>query len=96
MSIEGTKVEEVALMAQSAQPMVESSSSESDKPSNYVPLLEVVKEKLCSPECAEQIEHYRTYLFRICEKLAKEEKRHNNPKDDYKVSDEKILSIQES
>ncbi|KAK1406419.1 hypothetical protein QVD17_41716 [Tagetes erecta] len=64
-------------MAQSEQIKVESSSSESEKPSNYVPLSETVKEKLCSPECAEQIEHYRLYSFRICEKLTKEEKRHN-------------------
>ncbi|KAK1414930.1 hypothetical protein QVD17_30695 [Tagetes erecta] len=52
--------------------------------------------KLCSPECAEQIEHYRSYSFRICEKLSKEGKRYNKLKEDHKISTEKILSIQES
>ncbi|KAK1427916.1 hypothetical protein QVD17_16655 [Tagetes erecta] len=83
-------------MAQSEQIKVESSSSESEKPSKYVPLPETVKEKLCSQECAEQIEHYRSYSFRICEKLLKEEKRHNKLKEDHKISTEKFLSIQES
>ncbi|KAK1415295.1 hypothetical protein QVD17_31073 [Tagetes erecta] len=83
-------------MAQSKHIKVESSSSDSEKPSNYVLLLEIVKAKLCSPKCAEQIEHYRSYSFRICEKLAKEEKRHNKLKVYHKVSTKKILSIQES
>ncbi|KAK1424554.1 hypothetical protein QVD17_19886 [Tagetes erecta] len=96
MSGEGNKSEEVALMAQSEQIKVESSSCTSEKPSNYVPLTETVKEKLCSPECAEQIEHYRSYSFRICDKLSKEEKKHNKLKEDHKISTEKILSIQES
>ncbi|KAK1413118.1 hypothetical protein QVD17_34885 [Tagetes erecta] len=96
LSVEGNKSEEVALMAQSEQIKVESSSSDSKKPSNFVPLPETVKEKLCSPECAEQIEHYRSYSFRICEKLTNEEKRHNKLKDDHKFSTEKILSIQVS
>ncbi|KAK1407814.1 hypothetical protein QVD17_39441 [Tagetes erecta] len=90
------KDEEVVLMAQSEQINVESSSSKSEKPSNYVPLPETVKEKLCSPECAEQIENHRSYSFKICEKLSKEEKRHNKLKEEHKVSTEKILSIQES
>ncbi|KAK1428010.1 hypothetical protein QVD17_16828 [Tagetes erecta] len=83
-------------MAQSKQPKVDSSSSDSDKPPNYVPLPEDVKEKLCSVECSEQLEHYRTYSFKICDKLAKEEKKHKKLKEDHKISDEKILSLQES
>ncbi|KAK1429974.1 hypothetical protein QVD17_12365 [Tagetes erecta] len=95
LSGEGDKSEEVALMAQSERLKVESSSSNSDKPSNYVPLPETVKEKLCSTECIEKIEHYRTYSFKICEKLTKEEKRHNKLNDDHEVSTEKILSVQD-
>ncbi|KAK1424443.1 hypothetical protein QVD17_19773 [Tagetes erecta] len=83
-------------MAQSEHIKVESSSSESDKPPKYVPLPETVKDKLCSPECAEQIEHYRSYSFRICDKFGKEEKRHKKLKDDHKTSTKKILSIEES
>ncbi|KAK1419515.1 hypothetical protein QVD17_28688 [Tagetes erecta] len=84
LSVEDTKSEEVALMAQSEQLKVESSFSNYDKPTNYVPLAEVEKENLCSPECAQQTEHYRKYSFRICKKLAKEEKGHNKIKDDQK------------
>ncbi|KAK1411563.1 hypothetical protein QVD17_38113 [Tagetes erecta] len=58
LTVECNKTEEVSLMAQSEQIKVESSSSESEKPSNYVPLLETVKEKLCSPKCAKQFKHY--------------------------------------
>ncbi|KAK1431908.1 hypothetical protein QVD17_08700 [Tagetes erecta] len=49
--VKGNKDEEVALMAQSEQIKVESSSSKSEKPSNCVPLRETVKAKLSSPEC---------------------------------------------
>ncbi|KAK1432113.1 hypothetical protein QVD17_09004 [Tagetes erecta] len=83
-------------MVQSEKIKVEFSSSESEKPPNYIPLPETVKEKLCTSECAEQIEHYRSYSFRICDKFAKEERRHNKLKEDHKISTEKILSIQES
>ncbi|KAK1429852.1 hypothetical protein QVD17_12124 [Tagetes erecta] len=96
LSVESNKSEEVTIMAQLELIKVDSSSSDSEKPSNYVPLPKIVKEKLRSPECGEQIKHYRSHSFRICEKLAKEENRHNKLKDDHKVSTEKILSIQES
>ncbi|KAK1429706.1 hypothetical protein QVD17_11923 [Tagetes erecta] len=89
--LEGIKSEEVAIMAQSEHQKVEPSSSDSVKPLNYVPLPETVKEKLCSPECAVHIEHYITYSFKICEKLEKEEKKHNKLKDDHKVSTKKDL-----
>ncbi|KAK1406381.1 hypothetical protein QVD17_41675 [Tagetes erecta] len=56
--VEIAQSEEVALMAQSEQPKVDSSSSDSNKPSNHVPLPERVREKLCLVECLEQIEHY--------------------------------------
>ncbi|KAK1424288.1 hypothetical protein QVD17_19613 [Tagetes erecta] len=96
VSGKGNKDKEVALMAQSEEIKVESSSSESEKPTNDVPLPETVKEKLCSPYCAEQIEHYRSYSFKIYENLSKEEKRHNKLKEDHKTSTEMILSIQKS
>ncbi|KAK1424449.1 hypothetical protein QVD17_19779 [Tagetes erecta] len=48
-----TKFEEVSLMAQSEQPKVDSLSSDSDKPPNYVPLPEDVREKVCLAECLE-------------------------------------------
>ncbi|KAK1414898.1 hypothetical protein QVD17_30660 [Tagetes erecta] len=51
---------------------------------------------MAQSEKIKQIEHYKSYSFRICEKLVKEEKRHNKLKDDHKVSTIKILSIQES
>ncbi|KAK1415086.1 hypothetical protein QVD17_30857 [Tagetes erecta] len=89
--VEVAQSEEVALMAQLEQPKVDSSSSDSKKPSNYVQLPEDVREKLCSVECLEHIEHYRTYSFKIWDKLDKEEKKHKKLKEDHKISDEKIL-----
>ncbi|KAK1421873.1 hypothetical protein QVD17_24567 [Tagetes erecta] len=75
------KVEEVALMAKSKQIKVESSSSESEKPPNYVPLPESVKEKLCTPECAEQIENYRSYSFRIYDNFKEQYKSDSSSND---------------
>ncbi|KAK1419511.1 hypothetical protein QVD17_28683 [Tagetes erecta] len=88
-------IEEIAIMAQSEQPKADSSSSDSDKPLNYVPLLDKVIEKLCTVECLEQVEYYITYAFITCDKLAKEEKKHNKLKEDHlqncgKTNDESI------
>ncbi|KAK1406291.1 hypothetical protein QVD17_41584 [Tagetes erecta] len=62
LSVEFNKVEEVALVAQPKQIKVESLSFKSEKPPKNVPLPETVNV------------HYRSYSFRICNKLAKEEK----------------------
>ncbi|KAK1424486.1 hypothetical protein QVD17_19816 [Tagetes erecta] len=95
-SDEATQSEEVAPMEQSEQPKVDSSSFNSDKPLNYVPLPDEVREELCSAECLEQIEQYRTYSFKICDKLNKEEKKHKKLKEDHIVLDYKILSLPSS
>ncbi|KAK1431920.1 hypothetical protein QVD17_08717 [Tagetes erecta] len=89
---------EVALMATSSE---SSSSTEqpkvsSDLPPNYVPLPADVKERLCSDQCIQQVEHYRTHSFKIGDKLSKHEKIHEQLKIDHKISDEKILSLTES
>ncbi|KAK1411414.1 hypothetical protein QVD17_37963 [Tagetes erecta] len=89
---------EVALMATSSE---SSSSTEqpkvsTDLPPNYVPLPADVKERLCSEQCIQQVEHYRTHSFKIGDKLSKHEKLHEQLKIDHKISDEKILSLKES
>jgi len=94
-SEEAAKSEEVAHMAPE-QPKVDTSLSDSNKPSNYVPLPDEVRENLCSAECLEQIEHYRTYSFKICDKLNKEEKMHKKLKKIIKFQMSKILSLQSS
>ncbi|KAK1421843.1 hypothetical protein QVD17_24512 [Tagetes erecta] len=88
---------EVALMATSSE---SSSSTEqpkvsTDLPPNYVPLPADVKERLCSEQCIQQVEHYRTHSFKIGDKLSKHEKLHEQLKIDHKISDEKILSLKE-
>ncbi|KAK1427915.1 hypothetical protein QVD17_16653 [Tagetes erecta] len=89
---------EVALMATANEA---SSSTEQPKvsnnlPPNYVPLPDDVKERLCSDQCIQQVEHYRTHSFKIGDKLSKHEKIHEQLKIDHKISDEKILSLTES
>ncbi|KAK1429858.1 hypothetical protein QVD17_12139 [Tagetes erecta] len=89
---------EVALMATANE---SSSSTEqpkvsNDLPPNYVPLPADVKERLCSEQCIQQVEHYRTHSFKIGDKLSKHEKIHEQLKIDHKISDEKILSLTES
>ncbi|KAK1414838.1 hypothetical protein QVD17_30597 [Tagetes erecta] len=89
---------EIALMATASE---SSSSTEQPKvsnnlPPNYVPLPADVKERLCSEQCIQQVEHYRTHSFKIGDKLSKHEKLHEQLKIDHKISDEKILSLKES
>ncbi|KAK1419547.1 hypothetical protein QVD17_28722 [Tagetes erecta] len=89
---------EITLMATASE---SSSSTEqpkvsTDLPPNYVPLPADVKERLCSEQCIQQVEHYRTHSFKIGDKLSKHEKIHEQLKIDHKISDEKILSLKES
>ncbi|MGS7221166.1 hypothetical protein ACQ7OT_11505, partial [Micrococcus luteus] len=91
---------EIALMATSEESF---SSAESNQPKvsielppNYVPLPDDVKDRLCSEQCIQQVEHYRTHSFKIGDKLSKHEKIHEQLKIDHKISDEKILSLKES
>ncbi|KAK1411562.1 hypothetical protein QVD17_38112 [Tagetes erecta] len=69
-------------MAQSEQIKVESSSSESEKPSNYVLLPETVKAKLCSPECEswkkslEEIESLKHQLSELSKNFENEKIAH--------------------
>ncbi|KAK1429900.1 hypothetical protein QVD17_12228 [Tagetes erecta] len=89
---------EIALMATSSE---SSSSTEqpkvsTDLPPNYVPLPDDVRGRLCSEQCIQQVEHYRTHSFKIGDKLSKHEKIHEQLKIDDKIADEKILSLKES
>ncbi|KAK1441343.1 hypothetical protein QVD17_07191 [Tagetes erecta] len=88
---------EIALMATSSE---SSSATEqpkvNDLPPNYIPLPLDVKERLCSDQCIQQVEHYRTHSFKIGDKLSQHEKLHEKLKIDHKISDEKILSLTES
>ncbi|KAK1427853.1 hypothetical protein QVD17_16551 [Tagetes erecta] len=89
---------ELVLMATASE---SSSSTEqpkvnTDLPPNYVPLPLDVKERLCSEQCIQQVEHYRTHSFKIGDKLSKHEKLHEQLKIDHKIADEKILSLKES
>ncbi|KAK1419392.1 hypothetical protein QVD17_28559 [Tagetes erecta] len=69
---------------------------EKDVQSSYVEMPIDVREKMCTKECFQQVEHYRTYSFRICDKLKKEERMHKNMQEQHKSSDQRITSLQES
>ncbi|KAK1429938.1 hypothetical protein QVD17_12293 [Tagetes erecta] len=89
---------EIALMATASESScsTEQPKVSNDLPPNYVPLPIDVKERLCSEQCIQQVEHYRTHSFKIGDKLSKHEKIHEQLKIDHKISDEKILSLKES
>ncbi|KAK1421788.1 hypothetical protein QVD17_24420 [Tagetes erecta] len=89
---------EIALMATSSESpsSTEQPKVSTDLPPNYVPLPIDVKERLCSEQCIQQVEHYRTHSFKIDDKLSKHEKIHEQLKIDHKISNEKILSLKES
>ncbi|KAK1414959.1 hypothetical protein QVD17_30725 [Tagetes erecta] len=51
---------------------------------------------MCTKECFTQVEHYRVYSFKICDKLKKEETMHKNLKEQHEISDQRITSLEES
>ncbi|KAK1411575.1 hypothetical protein QVD17_38126 [Tagetes erecta] len=69
---------------------------EKDVQSSFVEIPIDIREKMCTKECFQQCEHYRTYSFRIWDKFKDEEKRHKNLQEQHKASDHRITSLQES
>ncbi|KAK1431785.1 hypothetical protein QVD17_08435 [Tagetes erecta] len=67
-----------------------------DVQSSFVEMPIDVKEKMCTKECFTQVEHYKTYSFRIWDKFKDEEKMHKNMQEQHKASDHRITSLQES
>ncbi|KAK1441251.1 hypothetical protein QVD17_07095 [Tagetes erecta] len=67
-----------------------------DVQSSFVEMPIDVREKMCTKECFQQCEHYRTYSFRIWDKFKDEEKRHKNLQEQHKSSDQRIACLQES
>ncbi|KAK1406525.1 hypothetical protein QVD17_41923 [Tagetes erecta] len=51
---------------------------------------------MCTKECFQQVEHYRIYSFKICDKLKMEEQMHKNLKEQHEISDQRITSLEES
>ncbi|KAK1419488.1 hypothetical protein QVD17_28660 [Tagetes erecta] len=51
---------------------------------------------MCTKECFQQVEHYRIYSFKICDKLKKEEQMHKNLKEEHEISDQRITSLEVS
>ncbi|KAK1431938.1 hypothetical protein QVD17_08748 [Tagetes erecta] len=72
------------------------SENEKDVQSSYVEMPIHVREKMCTKECFTQVEHYRVYSFKICDKLKKEEQMHKNLKEQHEISDQRITSLEES
>ncbi|KAK1424569.1 hypothetical protein QVD17_19901 [Tagetes erecta] len=69
---------------------------EKDVQSSYVEMPIDAREKMCTKEFFQQFEHYKTYSFRICDKLEKEEKMHKNLQEQHKTTDQRITYVQES
>ncbi|KAK1429944.1 hypothetical protein QVD17_12304 [Tagetes erecta] len=70
--------------------------TEKDVNSSYVEMPIEVREKMCTKECFQQVEHYKIYSFKICDKLKKEEQMHKNLQEQHKSSNQRITSLQES
>ncbi|KAK1424316.1 hypothetical protein QVD17_19643 [Tagetes erecta] len=70
--------------------------NEKDVQSSYVEMPIHVREKMCTKECFTQVEHYRVYSFKICDKLKKEETMHKNLQEQHKALEHRITSLEES
>ncbi|KAK1406113.1 hypothetical protein QVD17_41400 [Tagetes erecta] len=88
--------ETIAQLKSEMEKLMSEKEIKKDENSSYVEMPIHVREKMCTKECFTQVEHYRVYSFKICDKLKKEETIHKNLQEQHKASEHKITSLQES
>ncbi|KAK1431933.1 hypothetical protein QVD17_08741 [Tagetes erecta] len=88
--------ETIAQLNSEIKRLMSEKETKKDVNSSYVEMPIEVREKMCTKECFTQVEHYRVYSFKICDKLKKEETMHKNLKEQHEISDQRITSLEES
>ncbi|KAK1429732.1 hypothetical protein QVD17_11950 [Tagetes erecta] len=88
--------ETIAQLKSEMEKLMSEKEIKKDENSSYVEIPIEVREKMCTKECFQQVEHYRIYSFKICDKLKKEETMHKNLKEQHEISDQRITSLEES
>ncbi|KAK1434396.1 hypothetical protein QVD17_00136 [Tagetes erecta] len=90
------KDEKIAQLKSEMEKLMSEKEIKKDENSSYVEMSIHVREKMCTKECFTQVEHYRVYSFKICDKLKKEETMHKNLQEQHKALEHRITSLQES
>ncbi|KAK1411721.1 hypothetical protein QVD17_38282 [Tagetes erecta] len=88
--------ETIAQLKSEMEKLMSEKEIKKDENSSYVEMPIEVREKMCTKECFQQVEHYRIYSFKICDKLKKEEQMHKNLKEQHDISHQRITSLEES
>ncbi|KAK1411725.1 hypothetical protein QVD17_38286 [Tagetes erecta] len=88
--------ETIAQLKSEMEKLMSEKEIKKDENSSYVEMPIEVREKMCTKECFQQVEHYRIYSFKICDKLKKEETMHKNLKEQHEISDQRITSLEVS
>ncbi|KAK1429862.1 hypothetical protein QVD17_12144 [Tagetes erecta] len=88
--------ETIAQLKSEMEKLMSKKKIKKDENSSYVEMPIEVREKMCTKECFQQVEHYRIYSFKICDKLKKEEQMHKNLKEQHEISDQRITFLEVS